>query len=435
MKTLVLVVFAAIAPVAVAAPADYATQWPVRSTRADAGAYAVTLTPDVYRAVQRPDLRDLDVLDARGRPVPADLVAPSAARATQRRAAPWFTMPSPGTGAARDWHVIAEVDADGRLRGLRSGAVASTAQPTSIVVDAGVLVDSRRPAPQLVALDVHWQGGVPFDRAYRVEGSDDFDDWRVLGRGRLVDLQQGDRRLSIDRVALGGGLPLTRYVRLVPDDGDAALPAIDRVELELAQDVAATPTWITLAPRGEGRTFDFELDARFPVRWVDVEVEGNDARRWTLQSRDGDGRWIDRVDGWVAYRVGARRSPPQRFDLPVRDRHWRLVAQADGAAPRLRMGYVPERVVFVAAGASPYALVAGSATAQRTAQPVQAALDPRDTPVDASLGPAERRAGDAALRRPSDWKTWSLWAVLGLGVLIVGGFAARLLREPAPGVD
>lgn len=433
--TLASLLLALAAPLASAATPDYATQWPVQAPRADAGAYALMLTPEVYRAVQRADLRDLDVLDANGRPVPAEIVPPKGRRAVQRMPARWYAMPSPGEGAARDWRVIAELDADGHLRGLHSdGALTADASRTTLLIDTGERA-ARAAAPELVAIDLQWQAAAPFERGYRVEGSDDFDTWRTLGRGRLLDAQQDGRRLVRDRLPVDATTPLPRYLRVVPEAGDAPLPAIARVDLELARDAAATPAWFALQPRGGGRSFEFDLPGRFPVRWVDVDTGGNDARRWRLQSRDGDGDWIDRVDGWVVYRIGARRSPPQRFDAAIRDRHWRLVAQTDGDAPRLRVGYVPERLVFVGAGQAPYVVVAGSATARRASRPVLAALDGRDAPVEARLGPARARAGAAALQPPRDWKTWSLWGVLALGVLLVGAFAVRLLREPAPAVD
>lgn len=435
MKRIAFVAVLGVASLARAAPVDYAAQWPILTERPGAGAYAVTLTPAVYGAVQRADLRDLDVLDARGRAVPADVVPPATTSTTRPLAVPWFAMPSPDAGPAGRWRVIADLDADGRLRGLQSSGPLASAQATSLLVDAAALRRASADGDALVALDLDWDAGAPFDRAYRLEGRDDFDAWRTLGRGRLVDIAQDGRRLRLRRIALDPATPAPRYLRLVSEDADAPLPAIRAVRAEVARRDALGPTWLTLAPRGAGRTFEFDVPGRLPVRWVDLDIGGNDAREWRLQSRDGDGRWIDRIGGWAVYRVGTHRSPPQVFDRPLRDRHWRLVTSADGAPPRLRVGYRPERLVFVAAGAPPYVVVAGSAVAQRAARPVTTALAADAAVVDARLGPAQPRAGAAALERPRDWKTWSLWGVLALGVAVVGAFALRLLREPAPAVD
>jgi len=52
-------------------------------------------------------------------------------------------------------------------------------------------------------------------------------------------------------------------------------------------------------------------------------------------------------------------------------------------------------------------------------------------PAQATVqGAPEVLAGDAALAPQRDWKQWLLWALLVIGVLIVGGFAVSLLRQP-----
>ena len=108
----------------------------------------------------------------------------------------------------------------------------------------------------------------------------------------------------------------------------------------------------------------------------------------------------------------------------------------------LRLGYRPEVVVFLAEGAPPFALLAGSARASRQEAPLPQLVDAlraergRDwQPATASLGKRELLAGDAALQPlepPTDWKRWLLWGVLVVGAALVAGFAVSLLRgKPA----
>lgn len=432
MRPLLALLLASSASFAMAAPADYARQWPVLLPSAPAGAYAVEITPEVYATLQRADLRDLDVLDADGRPVPVEVVAQAAPADTRRVPLPWYRMPAPGAGVGSDWRVIADVDAEGRLRGLRSTAARAADPVTTLLVDAGPL--PQRPD----ALEVDWRPGASFDAGYRVEGSDDFDTWYALGRGRLVDAQEGARRLQVRRIALDAGSHHPRFLRLVPDDAGRALPDVTGVAAVWTSTPARPAAWRRLAPRaGADGAFEFDAGGPWPVRWIDLDGVGNDARAWRLQSRDSArARWIDRAPHWVVYRVGAGRSPPRVFDRPVRDRYWRLLPQGGGDAPSLKLGHVPERVVFIAGGRVPYTLVAGSLRAQREVRPVQVALDDAaDAPATARLGASTQRAGSAALAPVRDWKAWGLWTVLGLGVLAVGGFALRLLREPPRSVD
>lgn len=429
------VLVAALVPGAAAAAApDYAMQWPVRLSDDDAGAYAATLDATVYQAVQHADLRDLDVVDAEGRPVPTDVQAGAGTARTRRVPVPWFVMPEPNAAVADDWRVIAELDAGGRLRGLHSRARLRQQSGSTLLLVTGP--DAGRP----VAIEFDWRPAAPFDRAYSIEASDDFETWTRVGRGRLFDLQQDGRRLARRRLVLESAWP-TRYLRLVPEDGEAP-PVLTSASIETRWTQAPRAQWLSPSrvARAAASAADFQMHGRFPVQWVDVEMPARAAGIWRVQSRDSaDAPWVTRVNRLHAYRVGGRRSSPHRIDATVRDRHWRLVAQGPADPLPLRLGYAPERVVFVAAGSPPYRLVAGSAEGRRVASDVATTLDALRgqngagwQPAPASLGPAEPLRGAEALQARRDWKTWSLWAVLAAGVLVVGGFAMRLLRETAP---
>lgn len=425
---------------------DYARQWPLSLRDADAGAYRVVLDPAVYRSAQRPDLGDVDVLDADGMPAPAALFAPAQPLAAASRlvALPWFPLPAGKAAQAQDIAVISERAADGSVRRVEtriSGAAASPATTSAWLLDA-----SRVHAP-IVALQLHWTtSDQPVDVLYRVEGSGDLRDWRPLqAQAPLLDLVRDGRHLLQRRIPLDGS---AKYLRLLPA-GATPLPALAGVDAELAPPAVATPwQWRTLTPQAHveegGRTwFQFVLDGRYPVEVADIALEGNSAGEWTLQSRDDDDApWQTRAGPWMAYRVGGargERSPAQALDGVMRDRQWRLSSSTPMASPPvLRLGFHPEVLVFVAQGRAPFTLVAGSARASRRAAPLPRLVDALRAqrgedwqPADAALGTPVPLAGDAALTAPRDWKTWLLWAVLATGALVVAGFALSLLHRPA----
>lgn len=432
---------------------DYARQWPLTLSRDDGGAYRVVLDEAVYRQVHAYDLRDIDVLDRDGRAMPTALFAPSQplAQPPRRIALPWFALPAAtGAGAATGWELVSQADPDGRLRRVEARIIDNA---LSAVPRSGLLIDLSRVREAVVALELEWQPVDALDLGYRVEASDDLEHWQPLAtRGRLVDLHRDGRRLLHRRIELFGLLPhfqQARYLRLMPDRSDQAL-AITGVNAELAAPkVASPPQWLDLRGRrndGDGRTnFEFELDGRFPVQWVDVALPGNHAVEWRLQSRDKpDGDWRTRAGPWMAYQVGAAgrssQSSAQPLKGPVRDRHWRLSAAVPvNGEPTLRLGYRPEVVVFLAEGPGAYSLVAGSARAERADSPVPqlvAVLRRQHgaewQPSPAYLGPSEVLAGDAALEPSRDWTSWLLWAVLGLGALVVTAFALSVLRKTPP---
>lgn len=450
-KTL-LVLFATAASMAALAKAsaDYATQWPLTLGRDGDGAYRVVLDETVYRQLRDPQLRDLVVLNRDGAAVPADLFAPqdALAKPAQHIPVPWFALPvPPADGSTQGWELVSQADADGRLRHVE----ARITNPSAAALPRNaLLVDVSRVREAIVALELQWQPVEALDLGYRVEASDDLEHWQPLAsRGRMIDLQREGRRLLHRRIELYGLLPhyqKARYLRLTPDRGDQPI-AVTGVSVELAAArSAAPPAWVELAARrgspGGAASFEFELDGRFPVALVDVALAGNHAVEWRLESRDDtDAPWRLRAGPWMAYRVdatgGGNASPARELDAIVRDRHWRLRANADVAdVPTLRLGYRPEAVVFLAQGPAPYALAAGSARAQRADAPIpqlvaelrrQRGADWQPSP--AYLGAAKPLAGDAALKPAYDWKSWLLWAVLALGALVVAGFAFSLLRS------
>ena len=430
-----------------AAPADdYATQWSLTLADPDAGAYAVVLDEAVYRQARSPALRDIDVLDAAGAPVPAQLMRTGdggdadAARVDLR----WFALPAaenPGDG----WSMAVDRAADGRILRVQAGTVAAPPgeRPQAWLVDASAL-DVR-----IEALHLAWAADNDgIDRAYRVEASDDLRQWRsVQSAAQLVDLSRDGERLLQQRVPVAAS---ARYLRLLPAQGQGS-PRLQSVRAELAPpDRRAPLQWRELAgspvdERGVAAQL-FELDGRYPVEVADLQYPGNGTGQWRLYSREHDeAPWTLRAGPWVAYAIGsgegANRSAPQPLSGITRDRQWKLVG-ADGASlvPRLRLGWRPEALVFIAQGEAPYRLVAGSARAERGAAPVAQSLEAigkahgRDwQPGIASLAQMRPLAGEDALRpgtAPSDWRGWLLWALLLCGAALVAGLAMSLLRKP-----
>lgn len=433
---------------------DYAWQWPLSLSRDDAGAYRVVLDDSVYRQARGAQLRDLDVIDGSGVAVPAAVFTPEQplARAPQRVVLPWFALPaSPSGSSTQGWELVSEIETDGRLRRVEAR---STASDTSKLPQTSLLLDASRVRSPILALELEWAPGAALDAAYNVEASDNLDQWRsVSSSGRLIDLQRGGQRLVQRRIVFDSVGEQARYLRLTPQDPKSAAQ-ISAVSAELATTAASAPMqWRELkGKRVEQRdgsvAFEYELDGRFPIQQADVALPGNHALEWRLDSRDvAEQGWHPQAGPWMAYQVAGQgdgdRSAARQLGDTTRDRLWRL--RANGAVPGepvLRLGYRPEVVVFLAQGAPPYALVAGSARSARADSPLAHLIEAlRQTrgkdwqPSDASLGASAPLAGDAALIAPEpkrDWRSWMLWLVLVAGALIVSGFAFSLLRTSKP---
>ena len=429
---------------------DYARQWPLTLGQADAGAYRVVLDEAVYRQAGDHALADVEVFNAAGQALPAAVLSPAQplAQAPRVLALPWFPLPAnaPAAGGA-DIRLIAERNADGSILRIEAGMDA----PAAAAQAGGQwLVDASRLREPLRALRLDWEAPAqPWQAGYRVEGSDDLRDWRTLNPGTtLLDLQRDGERLRQDRIELDGQARYLRLQPLRPGPG----PQLTAVSAELAPPPAQAQ-WQWLEIQGQRRRdagrdgFEFVLPGRFPVARADVVLPGNSAVEWTLHSReDADAAWTWRAGPWMAWQIEAggdarNRSEPAALASVVRDRHWRLSASTPvgDAAPVLRLGYRPEVAVFLAQGAPPYALAAGSARAGRGEAPIPALLEAlrRQRGADWQPAPAyladapQELAGEAALapRREHDWKGWLLWSLLVGGALMVALLGLSLLRQ------
>lgn len=424
-------------------PSEYVRQWPLQLDGTDAGAYRVPLDEAVYRTARSPTLADVQPFNAQGQPLPAALAEVDAAvPAAEWQPLPVFALPAEGTARAGDLELIAERDADGRIRRLQArepgaGAPAAAA-PRAWLLDASALRAPMR------ALRLEWDATAdPVQAELRVEGSEDLRDWYLLDpHAAVMDLGNGAQRLQQRRIVLDSH---ARYLRVQLLSGH--LPPLRVARAELPGPLRPDATrWLSLDGQPQERGYVYTLPGRFPVGQVDVAAADNQATRWIVQSRDSeDAPWVQRAGPWLAFQLGtgeaAQRSPPQALAAPSRDRYWRLIPDSGEAAamPRLRLGYRPETLVFIAQGTAPYTLAAGSARVQRAEAPLsqlvaalRRARGPDWQPARATLSaPAQVLAGDAALEpppRPIDWKTWLLWALLLGGALLVAGFAVTLLR-------
>ncbi len=161
------------------------------------------------------------------------------------------------------------------------------------------------------------------------------------------------------------------------------------------------------------------------------------ARREYLSCHE---RWMDRgrrtfyrvaVDGKVVT------SDPLAF--AVRDRYWQVdVLNDDKATPTLKVGWLPDELIFLKQGNPPYVLAYGQADFTGKQWPMDGLLARLDKDVEiqtvplAGLSDANALGGPARLEpapEPIDWETVLLWSVLVVGVGFVGLLAFRLTRS------
>jgi len=446
-------------PLAASAQGDFAWQWPLELSTPDAGMYKITLNEEVYRASFWRDLRDVRVLDADGRVVDSARypATEEVITRTDTIELPWFPLPAGARADSRDLELAVQRDANGRVTAIRESAAAAES------VNPAWLIDLDEHAGHVHILHVQWADqDTDFDLGYRVDTSHDLRQWRVLeSEVRLVQLHHDQRVLRQNALRLSMGTQ-QRYLRLTPLQAQPGALALQTLRAERMYTAAASDHWhwLELPVHSQGADgFEYHAPGFFPVQRLDVALPANSSVIWRVSHHDpgsaGKEVWPWRVleQRWDTWDIRAADQPQRSSPLQLRyaenNRHWRL-KPVTGALPSealvLRLGWRPDRLVFLAQGRAPYRLVAGNASAEEDIAHGSGVIARRGDaiangtpwqPGQARLGARQLLAGDAAYEPPMvprDWKTWILWGVLILGSLIVALFALSVLRaRPAAG--
>ena len=460
-------------------PHNYAYSWPI-ATEGSSAAYQVELTPEIYAALTTPDLRDLDVVNAAGDSVPTAPYHPITSVAHDKHVViPMFAIPKSDASAADTEdaiHLHIERGPDGKLRTLDTQIVpppATTRISTmrnaivpepppvtgSIALDAApiIVLDASMLREPLLRLAITWDYHGNATPRFNISASEDLQSWHpILQNAVFAYLKQDGNELLRNEVSLDGARH--SYLMLTRLD-TAPLPGllVDVVTPMSPQQpvrrwITATSDGIDPSPpqKSDHAFFRYHLDAPLSVDAVNVKMaDDNSVAHATVWSKSmfgpGNG-WANNIGTMVVFRLrngdALLTNDAKMGFMSPRSREWSVELDTPTShAPTLDLAYIPDRFVFLAQGAGPYRLIAGSATTRHGDAPVDVALSQLRasagndwTPPLATLGTRGDLQGEKALvaeppPAPQHWKTWLLWIVLVVAAAIVAALALSLLRE------
>ena len=418
------------------------------STPPGSAVYQAVLPQEVYRLSQRDDFGDLRVFNAQSEVVPHALMRPSATPEAARRVTlPVFPLHG-GDGLGHESLSVRVIrDRRGTIVNIDNQSPTVKSQPVlAYVIDA-----SQIDAP-LAKLYVQWGKTNGFVAKVSLSRSDDLNRWStVVNSTTLADLVHGSERLTRDVIELGPAK--AKYFQLTWP-AEARGSSIVAVEAELAptqQEPAAA--WLKLEGQGvkgdEGsELLGFDMNGRFPIDRLNLELPGyNSLVRAAVWSRpDEKSPWRHRYVG-LFYRVQSGGPGTELRNEAVRlartmDRYWRVdVTPNDGLGgrlPSLELGWVSDRVTFLARGSGPYTLAVGGDRVDSAEQPIEQLLRMLDQnnkmiqPITVVVGERVVLGGEDRLRpgpHPIPWRKFVLWSVLVGGVLLLAGMAVGLMRQ------
>jgi hypothetical protein len=461
-KSLIAWIFAGAAAVAAAAerPADFAYGLPLEVDGKEA-LYEVVLPASVYRGSARADLGDLRVFNGAGEAVPYAWRPRRVSGAQPVTPVALVLFPLKGeTGTGIEGLSIrVQRDADGQTS---VDVTSAGGRPPAGKRTVGYFIDLTRLEHPLRSLELDWEE-LPDGYAgkLRVEASDDLGTWRTLvAAAPLVSLEVAGQRLQQRRIELPQ--QKAKYLRLSWAAQDASRPTPPELIAARGEVVERAPEaareWTSAGSRkGEkAGEYLFDLRGRHPADRVRLHLpEINTVAQVELLARDRvDQPWRPVTRG-VVYRLRRSEteitSPDMTFGVTT-DRYWLLRVDTRGGGigagePRLEAGWIPHVLVFAARGEPPFQLAYGSHDAKpgghaiatlipgyndRTGARLRAATaGPQQTVNVASARAQEQRelGGESQLREKIDWKRWSLWGALLLGVAVLGAMAWTLVRQ------
>lgn len=429
---------AVLAPAHAGGEPQYAYGWPI-DVPAGGSAYLVSLPQEAYAWAQRDaGLADVVIVDAKGREVAAGPYLPAAPTSHPVTLdAPLLPVPNGSDGVAGP--SIRRTTTGDIL--IEPGAAAATGKVHEWLFDARNAIAAERlefpPTQGDVKLSVD------------IDASTNLQDWQPRASGAsIVSLGHGDGAVDARVVKLDG--PAARYYRVRTTSDDAPWEEGAKVTLsgsvvDAAARDEAKREWVDVASSdsavsGGGMNYDYKLPAALPVSAVRVALGAGDSVA-RLEVISVTGTVSGDTLGTIVVTPGQDDKRPLGVSAQRRDLIRLHSPTALRSAPKLSVGWRPDRFVFLPEGTPPYRLQVGSASLRRAAWPIDDAVSALRTrngaawrPDPVTLGPGHALAGEKALAgdKPFDWTRPLLWIVLLLGAALVAGMAATLLRKPPP---
>lgn len=427
---------------------DYATGYDLEG--GNGSIRYLPLTAELYRGMVREDASDIAVFNAAGRQAP-HLVEGQAKKVDSRRtqSLPFFPILGQEVDASVTfWQYDEQPQSfEMRYRSWREKREQTPDEASSYILKNDVRND------RLTKLTVDWsQKQTSMIAAVRVEVSSDMTNWKPLvARAVLSRLSHDGGTLEQNAITLK---PTTaKFLRLTWIKGNPGI-AINRLMADYSSATnGVARQWIELDPIRPSPekvdSFLFDTGGPIPVRRMafKIPVDGLYYRGKLYSRTNAEQQWRYRANiSQYRLELDGLTTTSSSLALPdLRDRYWKLELDQprnlqSSDYPVISIQPQPERLVFLAQGESPFLLAVGSrhVDKQTFRLPLHNKL-PKDfgkqTEALMRLGSQRVLGGENRLqqpRAPLDMKTWLLWFVLVVGVLVMAWMARGLMKEMTP---
>jgi len=399
------------------------------------------------------DLRDLRVFNAEGESLAYGFVQarPLQMREVHEQAVKWFPLRGPADAGSKQPGISVQRSGDGTLIQV----LPDQAMPADKTVLRGWLLDTSGISAPLQKLALDWKGGAEGFQRFRIEASDDLQQWRSVGDGQIARLAFGGEQIERREIELPG--TRARYLRLTWESPREA-PTLTQAVLTSTSNNELVPPldWSdmiqakrdgdeyqvslprsTVLERVRVSVYQPNIIAPVSLSMLDQAAVSSNTRRDARRSQPS---WGPIANG-VLYRLVQDGNEIRNDELelpavPVKDLKLRVDARGGGLgdAVSFRVASRAMEVVFLARGTPPYTLAMGRENAEATQLPLSVLVPGYQPDRLIKMGTAQASAPLAPVTRTPaplvshTWKKIGLWAVLLLGVGLLGLMAMSLLK-------
>ena len=425
-------------------PEDYAKGYQL--TGGEGSVRYLLLDAERYRDMASDDTSDIAVFNAAGKQLPHRIEGQQKGLEKSRTLSlPFFpVLDETVEGAASFWqYEEGKQSFELRYRTWQEKREQSQQEAVSYILK-NEETDNR-----LKKLTINWsQQQTSMIGAMKVEAGNDMTSWSPLVyRAVISRLTHDGNTLQQNRIDLRP--TQSKYLRLSWIGGNPGVTIN-----EILADYSMTPDgdaqqWIEIGPvtpvEDEEDAYQFDTGGPMPVRQLQFAIPHDGlyyrGKLYSRTTEEQEWRYRAAINQYRLQLEGltTESSPIDISDL--QDRHWKIVLEQPinlqpQDYPVIRIRLQPQRLVFLAQGEEPFLLAVGS----RRVEPQSFSLPEHKLPDDYSeetsamvtVGEDVMLGGEAQLQPPkkkADLKTWLLWTVLVLGVLIMGWMARGLLKE------
>lgn len=407
----------------------------------EGGQHRLVLPADVYLHAEQPNLADLRIFNASRENLPFAFSSEPADPPVKpaQQALNWFALPDPDT-RGENMHLTVKLQPDGTLTASHNHTPPVSGQAKHYLIDASQL---KQPAQALEINTDDTQGAL---HHLTIEGSDDLKNWRTLAdHAPWLDLHSGSGQLTLKRVEFAPAR--YKYFRLSWDNNPVA---IRQVIVETAADNAPAQYFQHVLQIGQHQPgsadYKFEIPPSICLERLRLILPQADSiASVSFFARQTEQESWQSVTTATFYRINRDSSEiisPAHALSGTRVRYWRVhldrYSTALPATLQLEIGWRAHQLVFLASGAAPYTLAFGNGNAKSASFPLSTLLPSYRTGDELKLPVAT--TGTLTSRTPEgtsfmeklqnrEWKPLLLWAILIIGVALLGWMAWNIKKE------